>query len=125
MLGSGVLAQSERVFLLFSIKLVQFCFNFFNLGAYFCGIRPFLNFGERLLNLRVFSSGKLALSAFWQEGLSFLRLVLRNLHLFSLKMLINATTAVTFTVFAVSLAISLAFVVSLRAVLMTLIGRGL
>ncbi len=122
-LESGVLAQSERVFLLFSIKLVQFSSNFFDLGAFF-GIRPFLNFSERLLGSREFSSGKLALSAFWQEGLSFTRLALRNLHLFFL-MLITVTTAVTFPVFAVSLAISSAFVISLGAVLATLIGRGL
>jgi hypothetical protein len=37
-------------------------------------------------------------------------------------MLITATTAVTFPVFAVLLAISSAFVVSLKAVLTTLIG---
>jgi hypothetical protein len=65
MLGSGILAQSERVFLLFSIKLVQFSSNFFNLGANFSGIRPFLDFLERLLDPRVFSSRKLALSTFW------------------------------------------------------------
>jgi hypothetical protein len=35
----------------------------------------------------------LALSAFWQEGLSFPRLALPNLHLFLLKMLITVTTA--------------------------------
>jgi hypothetical protein len=40
-------------------------------------------------------------------------------------MLITTTTAVTFLVFAVLLAISSAFVVSLRAVLATLIGWGL
>ncbi len=97
-LGSGILAWSERVFLLFSIKLVQFSSNFFNLGANFFGIRLFLNFWERLLDPRVFSTGKLALSAFWQEGLSFPRLALRNLHLFFLKMHITATTAVTFLV---------------------------
>ncbi len=72
----------------------------------------------------MFSSGKLALSDFWQEGLLFPRLVHSNLHLFLLNMLITATTAVTFPVFAVLLAISSAFVVSLRAVLMTLIGWG-
>jgi hypothetical protein len=44
MLGSGVLAQSERVFLLFSIELVQFSSNFFDLGANFFGIWPFLDF---------------------------------------------------------------------------------
>jgi hypothetical protein len=43
-LGSGVLAQSQRVFLLFSIKLVQFSSNFFNLDANFFDIRPFLDF---------------------------------------------------------------------------------
>jgi hypothetical protein len=104
MLGSGILAQSELIFLLFSIKLVQLSSNFFDLGANFFGIWPFLNFWERLLDPREFSLGKLALSAFWQEGLSFPRLALRNLHLFLLKMLITATTAVTFPVFAVLLA---------------------
>ena len=69
MLGSGILAQSERVFLLFSVKLVQFSSNFFNLDANFFGIWPFLDFGEGLLDLRVFPFGKLALSAFWQEGI--------------------------------------------------------
>jgi hypothetical protein len=73
----------------------------------------------------VFSSEKLALFAFWKEGLSFPRLALHNLHLFFLKNLITATTAVTFLVFAVSIVISSAFVVSLGAVLTTLIGRGL
>jgi hypothetical protein len=44
-LGSGVLAQSEHVFLLLSIKLVQFSSNFFNLGANFCRYPAFfLNF---------------------------------------------------------------------------------
>ena len=43
-LGSGVLARSERVFLLFSIKLVRFSSNFFDLGANFFGIQPFLDF---------------------------------------------------------------------------------
>jgi hypothetical protein len=67
----------------------------------------------------------LALSAFWQEGFSFPILALRNLHLFLIKMLITATTAVTLPVFAVLLATSSAFVVSLKAVLTTLIGWGL
>ncbi len=40
-LGSG---QSEHVFLLFSSKLVQFSSNFFDLGANYFGIWPFLNF---------------------------------------------------------------------------------
>jgi hypothetical protein len=43
-LGSGFLAQSERVFLLFSIKLVQFSSNFLDLGTNFFGIWPFLDF---------------------------------------------------------------------------------
>ncbi len=44
MLGSGVLARSEHVFLLFSIELVQFSSNFFDLGANFFGIWPFFDF---------------------------------------------------------------------------------
>jgi hypothetical protein len=63
----------------------------------------------------------LALSAFWQEGFSFPQLVLCNLHLFLLKMLITATAAVTLTVVAVLIAISSALIVSLGAVLATLI----
>ncbi len=43
-LGSGILAQSDRVFLLFSSKLVQFSSKFFDLGANLFGIWPFLNF---------------------------------------------------------------------------------
>ncbi len=105
-LGSGALAQSERVFLLFSIKLVQFSSNFFNLDPNLFSIRPFLNFWERLLDPRVFSSGKLALFAFWQEGHLYPRLALCNWHLFFLKMLITPITAVTFPVFAVLLSIS-------------------
>jgi hypothetical protein len=123
--GSGTTAQSERVFLLFSIKLARFSSNFFDLGANFFGIQPFLDFCERYRNRRVFSCKKMALSTFWQEGLSFLRLALYNLHLFRLKRLIIVTTAVTLPVFAVSFAISSAFVALLRAVLMTLIGQGL
>jgi hypothetical protein len=38
------MAQSERVFLLFSIKLVLFSSNLFDLGANFFGIQPFLDF---------------------------------------------------------------------------------
>jgi hypothetical protein len=75
--------------------------------------------------IRGYFRPKNRLSAFWQEGFLFLRLALRNLHLFPLKMLISATTAVTLLVFAVSIAISSALVVSLRAVLVTLIGQGL
>jgi hypothetical protein len=104
---------------------VQFSSNFFDLDANFFGIRPFLNFLEGLLDPRVFSSGKSALSAFWQEDFLFPRLVLCNSHLFLLKMLITATTTVTFPVIVVLLAISSAFVVLLRAVSTTLIGRGL
>jgi hypothetical protein len=104
---------------------VRFSSKFFDLGANFFGIRPFLGFWERLLDQREFSSGKSALSAFWQEGLSFPRLALHNLHLFLLKMLITATTTVSFRIFAVLLAISSAFVVSLGAVSTTLIGWGL
>ncbi len=44
MLGSGVLARSEHVFMLFSIKLVRFSSNFVDLGAIFFGIQPFLDF---------------------------------------------------------------------------------
>jgi hypothetical protein len=44
MLGSGILARSEHVFLLFSIKLVQISSDFFDLGANFFGIWPFLDF---------------------------------------------------------------------------------
>jgi hypothetical protein len=43
-LGSGVLAQSERVFLLFSLILVQFSSNFFDLDADFFSIQLFLIF---------------------------------------------------------------------------------
>ncbi len=71
MLGSGVLAQPERVFLLFCSKLAQFSSNFSNLDAIFLSIRPFLNFRERFICPREFSSRKLALSAFWQEGSHF------------------------------------------------------
>ncbi len=83
MLGSGVLAQSERVFLLFSSKLVQFSSNYFHLYANFFGTQPFLNFWERFCGPREFSSGKLALSTFWQEGFSFPDLALCHLHFFT------------------------------------------
>jgi hypothetical protein len=43
-LRSGILVQSERVFLLFSSKVVQFSSKFFNLGTNFFGIPPFLDF---------------------------------------------------------------------------------
>jgi hypothetical protein len=43
-LGSGILAQSKHVFLLFSSKLVLFSTNFFKLDANFFGIRSFLDF---------------------------------------------------------------------------------
>jgi hypothetical protein len=51
-LGSGVLAQSERVFLLFSIKLVKFSSNFFDLDTNFFGIWPFLDFFEKGFSIR-------------------------------------------------------------------------
>ncbi len=124
-MDQAFLARSEHVFLIFSFKLVQYSSNFFDLDADFFGIRPFLNFREGLLDPRVFPSGKLALSTFWQEGFSFPRLALCNLHLFILKMLITATTSVTLPVFAVSIVISSFVVVSLMAVLATLIGQGL
>jgi hypothetical protein len=47
-----------------------------------------------------------------------------RLFFYLLKVLITATTAVTVPVFTVSIVISLALVVSLGAVLATLIGRG-
>ncbi len=49
MLGSGFLARSESVFLIFSSKLLLFSSNFFNLDAKFFGNWPFLVFGERFL----------------------------------------------------------------------------
>jgi hypothetical protein len=101
---------------------VQFSSNFLDFDANFFGIRPFLDFRERFRNPRVFSCKKLALSAYWQESLSFPRLALRNLYLFLIKMLITATTAFTLPVSAVSFAISSAFVALLRAILKTLIG---
>ncbi len=53
-----------------------------------------------------------------------MKFALRDLHLFLLKMLITATTTVTIPVFAVSIAISSALIVSLGAVSAKLIGRG-
>jgi hypothetical protein len=84
-LGSGILVQSEHVFLLFSFKLVLFSSNFFDLDANFFGNHPFLVFGERFLSPQEFSSKKLALSAFWQEGFSSLDLVFCKLHLYLLQ----------------------------------------
>ncbi len=49
MLGSGVLAQSEHVCLLFSFKLVHFSSNFFDLDTNFFGIWPFLDFEKDFL----------------------------------------------------------------------------
>jgi hypothetical protein len=66
----------------------------------------------------------MALSVFWQEGFSFLDLVLRKLHFFLLNMLITATTAVTLPVFAVLIAISSALMLLIGAVSKNLIGRG-
>jgi hypothetical protein len=76
------------------------------------------------LDPQEFSSGKLAFSTFWQEGFSFLDLALRKLHIFLQKMLITETTIVTLLVFAVSITISSALVISLGAVLATLIKWG-
>jgi hypothetical protein len=90
--GSGSLAQSEPVFLLFGSKLVLFNSNFFGLDAKFFGNLPCLIIGERFLGPREFSSGKSALSIFWQEGFSFPDSALCKSHLFLLKMLITATT---------------------------------
>jgi hypothetical protein len=64
----------------------------------------------------------LALSAFWQERFSSSDLAFPKLHLFLQKMLITATTAVTLLVFAVSIKILSALVLSLGAVAATLIG---
>jgi hypothetical protein len=111
-LGSGFLYQYEHVFLLFSSKLVQFSSNFFDLDTNFFGNQIFLVFEERFLGPREFSSGKSALSIFWQEGFSLPESVFRKSHLFLLKMLITATITVTFPVFAVSIAISSVLVVS-------------
>jgi hypothetical protein len=97
--------QSERVFLLFSSNLVLFRSNFFDLDANFFSNRPFLNFGERFLDSWEFSSGKLALSVFWQEGFAFSESAFRKSHHFLLKMLITATTAVILLVFVVLIAI--------------------
>jgi hypothetical protein len=80
---------------------------------------------KTLLGLREFSSGKTALSTFWQEGSSFPQLALHNCVLLSLQMLIIVTTTVTLPVFAVLIAISLALVFSLWVVLATSIGRDL
>ncbi len=118
------MVQSEHVFLLFSSKLVIFSSNFFDLVANFFGNRPFLVFRERFLGPWEFSSRKLGLSVFWQEGFSFPDLALRKLHLFLLKMLNIATTPVTLPVSVVLIAISSALVVSLGAVAATLVGRG-
>ncbi len=71
-----------------------------------------------------FSSGKLALSAFWQESFLVPGLALRDLHFFSQKMLITVISTVTFPVFAVSIVISSALMLLLGAVLTTLIGRA-
>jgi hypothetical protein len=81
-------------------------------------------FGESFLSPQEFSSGKLACSAFWQESLSSLDLAFHKLHLFLQKMLITMTTAVTLPVFAVSIAISLALMLSIGAVAATLIRWG-
>jgi hypothetical protein len=99
-LGSGILAQSEHVFLLFSSKLVQFSSNFFDLGANFFGIRPFLVFWERLLDPRVFPPENCHFLPLGKKASHF-RDSAPQLVFFSLKMLITATTGVTLPVFAV------------------------
>ncbi len=101
-----------------------FSSNCFNLDTNFFVNQPFLFFGERLLGPREFSSGKLALSAFWKQGFSSLDLAFCKLHLFLQTMLITATTAVTLPVFVVSIAISSALTLSLGAVEATFIGWG-
>jgi hypothetical protein len=118
------------VFLIFSFELVLFSSNFFDLGTNFFGNQPFLVFCKRFLSLgelssRISSSGKLALSGFWQESFSFLGSALRELHFFLQKMLITVTTAVTLLVFAVSNVISSALVLLLGAVLATLTDGNL
>jgi hypothetical protein len=104
-LGSGILAQSECVLLLFSSKLVQFSSNFFDLDANFFGIWPFLDFLRRASQ----SAG-----SFLQKIGSFRLLARRRLISLisapqfasvSTKMLITMTTPVTLPVFAVSIAI--------------------
>jgi hypothetical protein len=82
MLGSGFSVQSGHVFLLFSLKLVLFSPNFFNLDANFFGNWPFLVLRERCLGMQEFSSGKLVLSAFWQESGLFPILALCKLPFF-------------------------------------------
>jgi hypothetical protein len=62
------LDQAFWSFLLFSNKLVQFSTDFFDLDANFFSIQPFLDFSEGLLDLRVFSSGKLALLLFGKKA---------------------------------------------------------
>ncbi len=125
MLGSGFLVQSEHVYLLFSFKLVWFSSNFFDLHANFFGYWPFLVFRERFLDLREFSSGKPALSAFWQESFLSPELVSCKLHSFLQNMLITVTTAFTLPVYALLITISSALMLSLGAVVATLIRWGL
>jgi hypothetical protein len=104
--------------------LVLFSSNSFDLDANFFGNQPFHFFRERFLDLREFSFRKSALSNFWQEGFASPDLAFRKLHLILLKMLISATTTVTLLVFAVSIAILSALVLSLGALAATLIRRG-
>ncbi len=123
-LKSGVLVQSEHVFLLFSSKLVQFSSNFFNLGTNFFGIQPFIIFWEMLLDPRVFSSGKLAFSTFLARRLLISTTSAPQLASFFTKNAHYRDYRCHLTGFAVLIAISLASVVLLWAVLATLIGRG-
>jgi hypothetical protein len=97
--------QSEHVFLLFSVKLVQSSSNLFKFDANFFGIWPILNFLRKASQSAVFSSGILALSAFWQEGLSFLRLALHNMFIFLLKHANYRDYGSNILVFAVLIAI--------------------
>jgi hypothetical protein len=98
---------------------VLFSSIFFDFGTILFVIQPFLLFWERFLDLRDFFSGKLALSAFWQEGFLFPGLALCNLYFFLQKMIITTTTAATLLVFAVSIAIPLGLMLLVGAVLTT------
>jgi hypothetical protein len=63
--GSGILAQSQRIFLLFSIKLVRFSSNFFDLGA------NFLIFEKGLLISGYFSPENWLFSPFGEKASHF------------------------------------------------------
>jgi hypothetical protein len=116
---------SKRVFLLFSSKLVQFSSNFFDLDANFFGIWPFLNFLRKAFQSTGIFLWKICSFHLLARRLLISEISAPQLASFFLKMLITLTTAVTLPVCAVSITISSAFVVSLGAVLATLIGQGL